>query len=392
MATFFLNGTRKSRQTFGHILIYNMKIVTIIGTRPQFIKAATVSRAIGSKPETIHEVIVNTGQHYDYNLSRVFFEQMSIPEPHHHLEVGSGSHANMTGRMLSSAEAVIIEERPEWVLVYGDTNSTLAGALAAAKLHIPVAHVEAGLRSFNRAMPEEINRVLTDHLSQLLFTPTDTATANLNKEGIVEGVTYVGDVMYDAFEFHRNPISDRAAVLAKLDLKPKSYFLATIHRQENTDDVRRLSNIFNAFDTIGAENCPLVIPLHPRTRKALNDLNLEITSNSRIRLIEPVGYLDMIQLESNARIIFTDSGGIQKEAYFAGVPCVTLRDETEWVETVESGVNFLAGADTDAIFAAYKKTLNVDVKLMEGLYGDGHAAEKIVDALISNSYEWIRSL
>ena len=366
-----------------------MKIVTILGARPQFIKAAAVSRAIenynrNAGSRKIWEIIVHTGQHYDENMSRIFFDQMHIHEPDYHLGIGSGSHGQMTGTMLGKAEGVIIKESPDWILLYGDTNSTIAGALAAAKLNIPVAHVEAGLRSYNKKMPEEINRLLTDHVSTLLFTPTEAATENLTREGILNGVIQTGDVMYDAFLYYRKLGHDQSTILTELELKPKSYCLATIHRQENTDDLNRMHSIFKGFDAIADQNYSMVIPLHPRTRKALTHCKIEIHSNPYVKMIEPVGYMDMIQLESNARIIFTDSGGVQKEAYFAGVPCVTLRDETEWVETVENGVNFLAGADTNATVEAYEKALKADVKLINGLYGDGHAAEKIVDTLISN--------
>jgi UDP-GlcNAc3NAcA epimerase len=365
-----------------------IKIVTVVGARPQFIKAATVNRAIEDhnrkdhKPK-IEEILIHTGQHYDYGMSDVFFEEMQIPHPMKNLNINSCNHGEMTGRMIIALEEELKAIRPDWVLVYGDTNSTLAGALSAAKLHIPVAHVEAGLRSYNRRMPEEINRVLTDHISTLLFAPTDTAVANLQGEGISNGVSNVGDVMYDGYLFLKRIALNRSTVLQKLDLRPKSYFLATIHRQENTDDYKRLSDIFEAFEAIVEEKFPLVIPLHPRTRDALNRFKIKIISNSHLRLIEPVGYLDMIQLEANARIIFTDSGGVQKEAYFAGIPCVTLRDETEWVETVESGVNFLTAADVNTTVEAYEKALEASVQLKTGIYGDGHAAKKIVATLIS---------
>ena len=368
----------------------HIKIVTIVGARPQFIKAAAVSRAIIHHNNQhggcqIDEILVHTGQHYDHYMNRVFFDELKMNTPDYNLGVGSGTHGDMTAKMLSLIEEVLLKESPNIVLVYGDTNSTLAGALAAAKLNIPVAHVEAGLRSYNKKMPEEINRVVADHLSSVLFAPTTAAAANLKKEGISDGVIEVGDVMYDAFLFQVDIARKQSTILQKLDLKPGSYHLATIHRQENTDDPDRLSNIFKAFDVIGDEKCPLVIPLHPRTRKALNRFNLEIFEDSRVRPIEPVGYLDMIQLESNARVIITDSGGVQKEAYYAGAPCVTLRNETEWIETIENGVNFLAGADIDKTVAAYKKALTVDVQLKHGIYGDGHAAEKIVAALISKN-------
>jgi UDP-GlcNAc3NAcA epimerase len=318
-----------------------------------------------------------------FNMSRVFFDQLKIPEPNYHLEVGSGSHGDMTGRMLGKLETVLMNERPDWVLVYGDTNSTLAGALSAAKLHIPVAHVEAGLRSFNKRMPEEINRVLTDHLSQLLFSPTDVAIKNLGREGIVDGVFNVGDVMLDAFLHHRASTENRSRILSSLGLEPGQYFLATVHRQENTDDRNRLLGIFRAFERIGSHGFNIILPLHPRTRKALQENNFDIQPKTNMTIIEPVGYLDMIHLEANAALIFTDSGGVQKEAYFAGVPCVTLRNETEWVETVEAGVNFLAGAETDSILNAFERARGANVCLKPGLYGDGHAAEKIVERLIN---------
>jgi UDP-GlcNAc3NAcA epimerase len=366
-----------------------MKIVTIIGARPQFIKAGAVSRVIegfqGSTGQIVRECIVHTGQHYDYNMSRVFFNDLGIPEPQYHLEVGSGSHGDMTGRMLIKLEKVLFSEEPDWVLVYGDTNSTLAAALAASKLHIRVAHVEAGLRSFNRRMPEETNRILTDHISQLLFVPTDAAIKNLVREGIIDGVLKVGDVMLDAFLFHKTAAQKDSMILYNLGLEPGRYYLSTVHRQENTDNPNRLSVIFEALRFIGGNGCPVVLPLHPRTRKKLQDGKLQIPSYKEVRCIEPVGYLDMIHLEANAALILTDSGGIQKEAYFAGVPCVTLRHETEWVETVEAGVNFVGGGETDSIIAAYEKARGVKVCLKPGLYGDGHAAEKIVERLINEA-------
>ncbi len=367
-----------------------MKIVTIIGARPQFIKAAAVSRVIsnlpaGSNPASIHEIIVHTGQHYDDNMSRVFFEQLEIPEPHYNLAVGSGHHGQMTGRMLAGVEEILIDKSPDWVLVYGDTNSTLAGALAAAKLHIPVAHVEAGLRSFNKQMPEEVNRLLTDHISKLLFVPTNQAVDNLRMEGITQGVVKAGDVMLDAFLLYRKKAAEQSQILNRLDLGSKSFCLATVHRQENTDNPDRLSAIFKALAAVGAMDDPVIVPLHPRTRKKLHQCGLQTVSSTEIRFIEPVGYLDMIQLENAARLIFTDSGGVQKEAYFAGVPCVTLRDETEWVETVKAGVNFLGGADTDAVLEAYGKAIRAQVNLKDGLYGDGHAADVIVDCLIAQA-------
>jgi UDP-N-acetylglucosamine 2-epimerase len=364
-----------------------MKILTVIGARPQFVKAAMVSRAIsafrngaGANPG-LHEIIVHTGQHYDYNMSRLFFEELSIPAPDYHLEVGSGHHGVMTGAILSRVEEVMLKERPEVVLVYGDTNSTLAGALAASKLHIPVAHVEAGLRSFNRRMPEEINRVLTDHVSDILYAPTDAAVENLRNEGICRGVEKVGDVMLDAYLANKSLAAAKSRVLEELNLTAKEYALATVHRQENTDDSQRLSSIFQAFSHIAKTSFPVILPVHPRTRKML--AQFDIAADTDIKLIDPVGYLDMINLEVNSRLIFTDSGGVQKEAYFAEVPCVTLRNETEWVETVEAGVNLLAGRQCDSIIKCYEKALQVNVNLKTDLYGTGETAKAIVESLLA---------
>ena len=325
-----------------------MKIVTIVGARPQFIKAAPVSREL-RKQHT--EVLVHTGQHYDENMSAVFFRELEIPEPDCNLGIGSGSHGQQTGAMLGGIEAVLIAEQPDWVLVYGDTNSTLAGALAAAKLHIKVAHVEAGLRSFNRRMPEEVNRVLTDHVSDMLFCPTQTAVKNLAREGLTEGVHLVGDVMHEALLWAAERARTQSVILDRLVLMKKGFLLATVHRAENTDDPVRLRAIVEALVSL---DDPIVFPIHPRTRKALDRLEFP-TLPSRVKVIEPVGYLDMVHLEQSARTIMTDSGGIQKEAYWLGVPCVTLRDETEWVETVESGWNVLVGADTERIVGAAKE-------------------------------------
>jgi UDP-N-acetylglucosamine 2-epimerase len=318
-------------------------------------------------------------------MSRLFFDELDIHEPHCNLGVGSGSHGHMTGEMLNKVEEVLVREKPDWVLVYGDTNSTLAGALAASKLQIPVAHVEAGLRSFNRRMPEEINRVLTDHLSQLLFAPTEVAVGNLMSEGITKGVRITGDVMLDAFLFYKSRSSDqpKSLIFNDLGVKPHKYCLATVHRQENTDDRFKLKSILKALERIGTE-VRVVLPLHPRTRKAMQSHGLRITSDS-VRVTDPIGYLDMIQLEAKAALILTDSGGVQKEACFAGVPCVTLRDETEWTETVQAGVNFLAGAETDAIIAAYEQAKNVHMRSTCALYGDGHAAEAILKHLLNGS-------
>jgi UDP-GlcNAc3NAcA epimerase len=361
-----------------------MKMVTIIGARPQFIKAAMVSRAVVESNArgvaSIREVIVNTGQHYDFNMSRVFFDELGIPEPDHHLGVGSASHGQMTAQIISKTEDVLLSEMPDWVLVYGDTNSTLAGAIAACKLNMPIAHVEAGLRSFNKCMPEEVNRILTDHVSRLLFAPTHTAILNLNREGIAEGVIQSGDVMLDAFLHYKEIATQHCFMQDKLGLTPKHYYLATVHRQENTDDNNRLSNILLALEEIGSPEMPVVLPLHPRTGKILKEINAQ--TGPGIKIIEPVGYLEMIQLENNAAIILTDSGGVQKEAYFSGTPCITLRDETEWVETVEVGVNIIAGARKDDILSAFQQAGKVDFQSKTGLYGNGHAAEVIVEMLL----------
>jgi len=318
-----------------------IKVCSIVGARPQFIKAAVVSRALRA---VAREVLVHTGQHYDEGMSAVFFEQLDIPAPDFNLGVGSSSHGVQTGRMLEQIEAVLEKEQPDRVLVFGDTNSTLAGALAAAKLKIPVAHVEAGLRSFNRAMPEEINRVLTDHLSDLLFCPSQTAVKNLTREGITAGVHLVGDVMAEALRFGVERARERSTALRNLCLANKGYLLVTIHRAENTDNQARLRSILAGLAGIQET---IIFPVHPRTQAALE--KLAWTPPPHIRLIPPAAYLDMCALESNARIILTDSGGVQKEAYWLGVPCITLRDETEWVETVETGWNRLVGADSERI-------------------------------------------
>jgi UDP-GlcNAc3NAcA epimerase len=324
-----------------------LKIVSIVGARPQFIKAAVLSREL-RKEHT--EILVHTGQHYDENMSAVFFEELGIPEPEYSLRVGSGLHGAQTGAMLSAIEKVLIKEAPDWVVVYGDTNSTLAGALAAVKLHVRVAHVEAGLRSFNRAMPEEINRVLTDHISTLLFCPTQTAVNNLKTEGIIEGVHLVGDLMFDALMWAVEKAKNRPDPLVRLKLHPGEYLLATVHRAENTDDPARLSGILQAFHSLAE---PVIWPVHPRTRKKLAEVGF--VPGPHIRLIEPVGSLDMARLESAARAILTDSGGVQKEAMWLHAPCITLRDETEWVETVQVGANQLCGADPQKIISAVKE-------------------------------------
>lgn len=351
-----------------------MKILTIVGARPQFIKAAAVSREIARDPR-IKEVIVHTGQHYDTNMSDIFFDQMQIPRPDYNLDVNGLSHGAMTGQMLEKIEKVLIAEKPDCVLVYGDTNSTLAGALAAKKLHIRVAHVEAGLRSFNMQMPEEINRILTDRISDWLFCPTAAAVGNLEREGFATfgcSVIQCGDVMQDAALFYASLARPPEAL--KL---PKHYILATIHRAENTDDPKRLAEIVHALNTISQET-DVIVPIHPRTRKILEQTRLE----TDFTMIDPVGYLEMIYLITHAECVMTDSGGLQKEAFFFKKPCITLRDETEWVELVEHGCNVLAGADSTAIMVAYREAKNRSIDFSANLYGNGKASEQIVSLLL----------
>lgn len=358
-----------------------MKVLTVVGARPQFVKAATVSRAFQACSPRVDEVIVHTGQHFDQNMSAVFFDEMEIPRPQHQLDLGGLGHGAMTGRMMESIEGILQQEKPDWVLVYGDTNSTMAGALAAVKLHIPVAHVEAGLRSFNRAMPEEINRIVADHVSTLLFAPTEVAVRNLASEGIAgEKVVRSGDVMYDASLFYSRRADGQA--LKRFGLEPKGYFLATIHRQENVDDPQRLAVIVQALAQC-AVRMPVLLPIHPRTRKMLAQTGLLAGIDiARLRMVDPVGYLDMVQLERHAGVVLTDSGGVQKEAYFFGVPCVTVRNETEWVELVECGANRLAPPDSvDSIVQAATAAATMSFKAPVGLYGDGSAAHAIARRL-----------
>ena len=315
-------------------------VVSILGARPQFIKAAVVTRALAAHGG-VRERLLHTGQHYDAQMSDVFFDELGLPAPEWNLGIGSGPHGQQTGRMLEAIEDVLMKTRPDWVLVYGDTNSTLAGAMAAAKLHIPVAHVEAGLRSFNRSMPEEINRVVTDHVASLLFAPTPAAMAHLAREGVSEKRCHlVGDVMYDSVLQLAPRAAAQSTVLDREGLKHGSYVLATVHRAENTDSPERLGHILAGL-AAAASGTPVVLPLHPRTRAILSDQGSGLTQPSGLRLIDPVGYLDMLALERGARLVVTDSGGVQKEAFFQRVPCLTLRDETEWTELVEAGWNRL---------------------------------------------------
>lgn len=359
-----------------------MKVVTVVGARPQFIKAAAVSRAIASESYgRLSEVLVHTGQHYDENMSGVFFDELGIPSPTHNLEISGGSHGAMTGRMLEAVEKVLLAEKPDWLLIYGDTNSTLAGALAAAKLHIPVAHVEAGLRSFNMRMPEEVNRIISDRVSSLLFCPTSAAVLNLAAEGISDNVHNVGDVMYDVALFYRNKAREHSTALSRFGLVPKGFALATCHRAENTDDPDRLRGILVGLAQVAAR-MPVVLPLHPRTRKLVADHGLGEWLN-RLTITDPLPFLDMVALEQAAVLVLTDSGGVQKEAFFYEVPCITMRDETEWVETVDAGWNCLVSADADRIVQAAEDALSGRVaRHAVTPYGDGHASEKIVAHLL----------
>ena len=344
-----------------------MKICSIVGARPQFIKAAPLSRELRKR---FQEILIHTGQHYDDKLSRVFFQEMDIPEPDYNLEIGSFSHGKQTGLMMIGIEEILAKEKPDLVIVYGDTNSTLAGALVAVKLRCPIGHVEAGLRSYNRAMPEEINRVLADHASDLLFCPTQTAIDNLKREGITRGCHLTGDVMYDALKYYRRKSDNDNIFLEKFDLEPDGYYLLTVHRAENTDNPENLRAI---IETVAGLDNPVVFPVHPRTRNVMEKTGVELSG--MIRPIDPVGYLQMMALESNASKILTDSGGVQKEAYMLGIPCVTLRNETEWVETVEEGWNMLVGTDREAIIEAIQ-TLDPPPERKD-LFGDGHASENI---------------
>jgi UDP-GlcNAc3NAcA epimerase len=350
-----------------------VKIVTILGARPQFIKAWAVSEAL--RRAGITEVVVHTGQHYDPSLSDLFFKELNLAAPTHHLGAGSGSHGAQTGKMLEAIERVLLAERPDWVIVYGDTNSTLAGALAAAKLQLRVAHVEAGLRSFDRAMPEEVNRVLTDHISDLLLCPSVRAQENLSREGLVRGVAVVGDVMYASLCHFAAVAQTSSTILARLGVQPNGYHVATVHRAELTDDPPRLRALLDVLDRLDR---PVLLPLHPRTKARLEASGGLPASMRQLRLIEPLGYLDMLRLVSASHHVLTDSGGLQKEAYWLHRPCVTLRAQTEWTETVDVGWNILVGDQASAIVAAVAATPPSE---HPELYGDTHAADRIVARL-----------
>lgn len=363
-----------------------MKILTVVGARPQFIKAAAVSREIAKHPE-IKEVIIHTGQHFDKNMSDVFFEEMQIPAPDYRLDINSMNHGAMTGRMLEKIEELLLKEKPDYAMVYGDTNTTLAGALSAKKLHIKVVHVEAGLRSFNMQMPEEINRILTDQLSDILCCPTDHAVRNLQREGIGSyrgTIVNTGDVMQDVALFFGELAQEKSDIISRMGLTGTSFVLCTMHRAENTDALPRISSILDAINEI-SRDMPVVMPLHPRTAKiiAANGLKLNFTP------VDPVSYFDMIELLKHAAIVLTDSGGLQKESFFFSKPCVTLRDETEWVELVENGFNVLAGADKTRILGCYEEMQKRRLDYNIDLYGNGHAGENIICAIQQQLNSWL---
>ncbi|KTD21586.1 non-hydrolyzing UDP-N-acetylglucosamine 2-epimerase [Legionella londiniensis] len=360
-----------------------MKISTIIGARPQFIKAAAVSRIIAADND-MEEIIIHSGQHYNPNMSSCFFDELNIPEPRYNLKIGSGSHGKQTGEMLIAVENVLQMEKPDLVIVYGDTNTTLAGALSAAKLKIPVFHIEAGLRSHNRSMPEEINRILTDHISSILFTPSESSSNQLLKEGISSDKIFnVGDVMYDAILFYNHFNSNRTTIVNRLNLKPKSYCLATVHRAENTDCQKKLTNIFEALSEL-SRIMQVILPLHPRTHLALQKTGKLEKYLNNIFITEPVGYLDMLALEMHAKLIITDSGGVQKEAYFNKIPCITIRNESEWIELINSGWNKLCPPDSPFSFLPFIDKEHFFLsENYRPFYGDGNASRKIVEKIKS---------
>lgn len=356
-----------------------MKVASILGVRPQFVKASVVSRELRKKHE---EILIHTGQHYDYQMNKVFFEQLNIPEPDYHLDIGSGTHGYQTGEMLKKIEEVLLKEKPDIVLTYGDTNSTLAGALAASKLQIKTAHVESGLRSFDTSMPEEVNRILTDHCSDILFCPTQNAVDNLRNEGITENVHLTGDVMVDSLLYNREIAENKSTILNDLGLKSKEYLVATIHRASNTDNERNLKNIVDAFSEL---NETIIFPLHPRTEKFLKNYGLYDRLKSSVILTQPLGFLEFIKLMNHAKMILTDSGGVQKEAYVLKVPCITLRENTEWVETVYDGWNVLVGTDKEKIVRMVKEFRPL-LENHRDRYGNGDASKSIVSSLSQNPF------
>ncbi len=379
-----------------------LKIITIIGARPQIIKAAAISRAIKNHfSDEIEEIIVHTGQHYDENMSQIFFEEMKIPRPDKNLNVGSGTHGVQTAKMIMGIEEILIDEKPDYLILYGDTNSTLAGAVAASKIHIPIVHIEAGLRSFNKKMPEEINRIMCDHASTLLFAPTETGFKNLVNENFNPhnkapftadnpGIFHYGDIMYDNSLFFEKQAKEKSNIINDLGLSKNEFFLATVHRNDNTDKPERLNAIFEAFEIITQKsNIPIVLPLHPRTKKMLpqnlkKELYDKITSNPLIKLTAPVSFFDMIALESNCKMLFTDSGGVQKEAYFFKKPVVVMRSETEWKEIIDEGCGIISNADTENIINAYNHFQNIENLSYPPIFGNGHASELILKKIIEN--------
>lgn len=363
-----------------------LKVATIVGARPQFIKAAAVSRVIRDEyTDRISEVLVHTGQHYDENMSQVFFRELDIPAAKYNLGIAGGQHGKMTGQMLAAIEKVLLAEQPDWVLLYGDTNSTLAGALAAVKLQIPVAHVEAGLRSFNMRMPEEVNRILTDRVSTLLFCPTPSALRNLKAEGLTKGVQNVGDVMYDAALYYRERARNTSDILSRLSLRAGEFALSTCHRAENTEDPIRLREICIGLSKVGG-SLPVVFPIHPRTRRMITEHGLQ-RHLLHVTVVDPISFFDMVALEQAAKLILTDSGGVQKEAFFYGVPCITMRDETEWVETVDSGANRLVGANRDRIHEAARHFLTQKIRIdaLTHVYGTGKAASAVLTHIVRHT-------
>ncbi len=371
----------------------SIKLMSLVGARPQFIKLSPLVKAIETfnqtgNPLSIQHFIIHTGQHYDHGMSDIFFDELEIPHPDINLGVGSGPHGAQTGKMLEGIEKILMEEKPDMLVIFGDTNSTVAGALAAAKLHVPIAHIEAGLRSFNRMMPEEVNRIMSDHVSDLLLAPTPAAVSNLKKEGLDNRTISSGDIMYDTVLLNAKLAAHKSHILAKLDLIPKSYAIATCHRAENTDDPQRLANIMNAFNEIANDHLPVVFPMHPRTKNILPKVLPDWKANKNLIILEPVGYLDMVQLVKGARMALTDSGGLQKEAFFLECPCVTMRDETEWTETVEAGGNIITGADPEKILNAVnrwieqtEKGLSFTEKLQD-TFGEGNSADITVQAMV----------
>ena len=360
-------------------------VAVVVGARPEFVQSATLSRAIagrGSRGDApaVAEVLIHTGQHYDAAMSDVFFRDLRLKRPTHHLGVGSALHGAQTGEMMKRLEPILVDLQPNVVVVFGDTNSTLAAALVAAKLHLPVAHVEAGLRSFNPRMPEEINRCLTDHVSDLLLCPSAQAATNLEREGISDGVHITGDVMLDALEWVRPDSLQVSAVLGRYGLVAGGYAVATVHRAENTDDAGRLGGLLGALGDLAADGLPVILPLHPRTAGLLNGLKVP----AGVRPVEPVGHPEMVALATGARVGLTDSGGLQKELYWLGVPCVTIRDETEWVETVATGWNVVAGVDPVAVAAAARRMASIDRGDRPPIYGNGGAASRILDLLVGD--------